>query len=246
MPSAKPKTPVKTEQKAAPKTTVAKPKEGSLSIPVYSLLGKESGTMELPSAIFGAKVNKTLLAQAVRVYSTNQKTLTGSTKTRGEVNLTTKKMYRQKGTGRARHGAQSAPIFVGGGIAFGPKPRKIRLDLPKKMKKAALISALSARAEESLIFGLSGLEKAAGKTKEFASLMDKLAGLQESKKHRSTLIIIGDKNHNVLRGVKNLERVDALTVNSLNAYEVIKHQVLAITQEAIEKLNTKTAKGEEA
>src|SRR3989344_1873864 len=102
--------------------------------------------MALPKEIFGQEVNTKLLAQAMRVYMTNLKKFTASTKTRGEVRGSTAKIYRQKGTGRARHGAITAPIFVGGGIVFGPKPRKVVLDLPKKMKKAALLAALSDKA----------------------------------------------------------------------------------------------------
>src|SRR3989338_11409930 len=145
----------------------------SLSIPVYSLAGKETGVLALPKEIFAAKVSKSLLAQAVRVYATNQKSLLASTKTRGEVEGSTAKIYRQKGTGRARHGAIRAPIFVGGGITFGPKPRKVRLILPQKMKKAALIAALSVKLADKNVIGLSGLDKASGKTKEMAKLIEK-------------------------------------------------------------------------
>lgn len=203
--------------------------DDTLIVPVYSLAGKEDGTLELPKEVFGGKVNKTLLAQAMRVYVSNKKEFTGSTKTRGEVNATTKKAYNQKGTGGARHGAKSAPIYVGGGIAFGPKPRKVKLDLPKKMKKAALIAALSARAVEKGIIGLSGLEKADGKTKQMANLVNQLAAVN----YKNILIVTADKNDNVVRAVKNLPKVDAMTVSGLNAYEVISHKVLAVTKDAI-------------
>lgn len=227
----------------AKKPAVKSKKAGSLSIPVYNLAGKEDGTLDLPQDIFGAKVNSKLLAQAARVYIANQKVQPGSTKTRGEVNLTTKKWFRQKGTGRARHGAQSAPIFVGGGVAMGPKPRKVRLDLPKKMKKVALVSALSVRTEANLIFGLSGLDKSAGKTKEFATLIGKLA-TKENKGIKRTLIITADTNDNVLRAVKNLKKVNALSIDNLNAYEIIRHEVLAITKEAVDKLAKKVNGGD--
>src|SRR3989344_8900364 len=126
-----------------------------LSAPVYSLSGRASGTLSLPKEIFGKEVNKKLLAQALRVYSTNQKIFTGSTKTRGEVEGSTAKIFRQKGTGRARHGSIRAPIFVGGGIVFGPRPRKVRLELPQRMKKAALLSAFSAKTADKQLMGLS-------------------------------------------------------------------------------------------
>lgn len=205
-----------------------------LSVPVYSLLGKEDGTLALPKEIFAAKVSKSLLAQAVRVYITNQKSLYGSTKTRGEVEGSTAKIYRQKGTGRARHGAIRAPIFVGGGIVFGPKPRRVRLTLPKKMKKAALLSALSEKAADRKIIGLSGLEKSSGKTKEMFGLLGKIAG-----KSKSSLIVTGEKQDNVVRAISNISGVDVLSANLINAYEILKHELLFITKEAVEKLNKK-------
>ena len=209
----------------------------ALFVPVYSLTGRTSGTMSLPKEIFGGKVNKKLLSQALRVYMANQKSHPGSTKTRGEVRGSTAKIWRQKGTGRARHGAKSAPIFVGGGIVFGPTPRKVTLDLPKKMKKAALLSSLSAKASGNEIVGISGLEKASGKTKEMAKLMSSVISHQSSDKKKqknvSSLIVTGEKMDNVVRGIRNIPGVDVLPVNQINAYEVLRHQMLLITKEAI-------------
>lgn len=208
------------------KKEVAK-KIPNLSVPVYSLTGRAVGTMALPKEIFGAKINKNLLAQAIWVYETNQKTHFGSTKTRGEVKGSTAKIYKQKGTGRARHGAKTAPIFVGGGITFGPKPRKVRLTLPQKMKKAALISALSSKMADKQILGLGGLDKTSGKTKEMAKLLDKLS-------IKNGLIVTSEKN--VFQAVKNISGIFCQAVNQLNAYEVLKHQNLILTKEALEGL----------
>lgn len=199
-----------------------------LSVPVYSLTGKTRGTMALPKEIFGQEVNKTLLAQAVRVYLANQTGHFGNTKTRGKVRGSTAKIYRQKGTGRARHGAKTAPIFVGGGITFGPKTRKTRLDLPKKMKKAALISALSAKLGEKQVVGVSGLEKASGKTKEMAKLVEKVGDGKGS-----MLIVTAEKIDNVVRGVRNLPGIDVLPANQINAYEILRHQMLILTKDSI-------------
>ena len=206
----------------------------NLSIPVYTLSGEENGILSLPEGIFGQKVNKKLLAQAVRVYSTNEKFLTGSTKTRGEVRGSTIKIYRQKGTGRARHGGIRAPIFVGGGIVFGPSPRKVTLDLSKRMKRAALISALSSKVSEKNAIGISGLEKISGKTKEFVNFLEKT--LKNGKKIKSTLIITGEKMDNVFRSVKNIQNITTLPFNLINTYQVIKHEALVLTKEAVEKL----------
>lgn len=199
-----------------------------LSVPVYSLTGRSTGTMSLPKEIFGQKVNKALLAQAVRVYITNQSAHFGSTKTRGQVRGSTAKIFRQKGTGRARHGSIRAPIFVGGGIVFGPKPRKVNLSLPKKMKKKALIYALSAKMYDKEIVGVTGLEKATGKTKEFKKLMEKLG--------KSALIVTDGKLEMIVRGARNIPGVSVLPVNQLNAYEVLKYKMLLITKDALEGL----------
>lgn len=222
------------------------PKRASgLSVPAYSLAGRASGTLTLPKEIFGQKVNEKLLSQAMRVYMTNQKFLPGSTKTRGEVVGSTAKIYRQKGTGKARHGAITAPIFVGGGIVFGPKPRNLRLDLPQKMKKAALFSALSSKVGDSGILGISGINKASGKTKEIANLLKQINSklqIPNDKSLKSALIITAEKQDNIVRGAKNIPGVTVLPQDLINAYEVLKHDILLITKEAVEKLNKKEVK----
>ncbi len=222
---------------AAVKVTKSVVKPTGLSVPVYSLAGKATGTMSLPKEIFGAKVNKDLLVQALRVYSNNQKSHPGFTKTRGQVKMTSAKWFRQKGTGRARHGAKSAPIFVGGGVAFGPKPRKVELELPKKMKKAALVSALSSRVGDQGVLGVSGLEKATGKTKEMTVLIGKIREIKGNK--ASVLIVTGEKIDNVVRGVRNIQGMDVLPANQINAYETLIHQVLLVTKDAVEVLGGK-------
>ena len=149
------KTAVKAIVKAPVKKTVASkktvekqvkkelPKETTLKQSVYDTKGNLAESIVLPKEIFDVKVNDPLMAQAVRVYLANQRRGTVKTKSRGEVKISTRKIYRQKGTGRARHGAASAPIFVGGGIAFGPRQRDYSLKLNQKMKKAALFIQLS-------------------------------------------------------------------------------------------------------
>lgn len=203
-------------------------RQPGLSVSVYSLAGRAAGTLVLPKEVFGAKPNKTLLAQAIRVYTTNQKIHTASTKTRGEVRGSTAKIFRQKGTGRARHGSIRAPIFVGGGVVFGPKPRKVRLSLPKKMKKKALLSALSAKMSEKQIVGVAGLERATGKTKQFNKLTQKIG--------KSILIVTGNKQNKMIQATRNIPGLSVLPVNQLNAYEVLKHKILLITKDALESL----------
>jgi large subunit ribosomal protein L4 len=213
-----------------------------MSIPVYSIAGRSSGKMILPKEIFGQKVNKKLLAQAMRVYLTNQKGHFGSTKTRGEVRGSTAKIYRQKGTGRARQGSVRAPHRVGGGIVFGPAYRKTRLDLPQKMKKSALLSAFSAKAADQNIVALQGLEKASGKTKEMVNLVSTVISHQPSEKKQKivrALIVTGEKMDNVVRAVRNLPNVAVFPTNLINAYEVLKHDFLLLTKDAIKQLGRK-------
>lgn len=229
-----------TVKKVATKVVVKTPTEKKvqtktvgLSIPLYSLAGKATGTLALPKEFFAATVNKQLLAQALRVYTTNKKIMLAKTKNRGEVKASKAKIYRQKGTGRARHGAISAPIFVGGGTAFGPQVRKVRLVLPQRMKKAALIAALSSKMADKEIVGVAGFDKATGKTKEVFNLVTKISA---DKKIKSLLIVTDQKADNVIRGVKNIPGIDALSTNLLNAYEILSHEMLVLTKEAVEAL----------
>lgn len=207
----------------------------SLSVPVYSLLGKEAGSLDLPKSIFGVEVNKALLTQALRVYLNNQKGHFSNTKTRGEVEGSTRKIYRQKGTGRARHGGVRAPIFVGGGIALGPKSRKVTLDLPKKMKKASLVSALSQKLLYKSVYGISGLEKITGKTSQLANFIKKI--------EKKSALIVADKVSDLARrAAANLKSVNLIPASDLNALEVIKSQSLILTKEAVEALEKKVSR----
>lgn len=235
----------KTESKVVEKKQVAKvkiaeksevksaAKSSNLSIPVFSMDGKTTANLTLAKEIFGVEVNNRLLAQAIRVYLSNKKVFTNFTKTRGEVVGSTIKIFKQKGTGRARHGAITAPIFVGGGITFGPKPRAKSLDLSKKMKKAALLSVLSSKVAEKRAFILADAEKSSGKTKDFVQVLTKIS---DQKTMLPTLIVTGEKTGTVLRGVKNISGVTTLTANLLNAYEVLKHDNLVLTKDAVEML----------
>jgi large subunit ribosomal protein L4 len=223
----------KVAKKAVVKT-IEMPKAGSLSVPVLSIAGVSAGNLNLPKTIFGAEVNQSLLSQAIRVYSTNRSSQFGQTKTRGEVAGSTRKMYRQKGTGNARRGSLRSPVAVHGGIALGPRSRRTVLDLPKKMRKAALVSALSAKVRDGQVLGLE-LEKASGKTKEIASLT-KMLKKSADKKNLSVLVVDSQIHEKAQRAIRNLQSVEFLTAGQLNAFEVIKHQSLLITKAAIERL----------
>lgn len=216
---------------------VAKKATGKFEVSAFNLSGKEAGTINLPEQIFGGKVSEALLAQALRVYNHNRQAHHGNTKTRGEVRGSTRKIFRQKGTGNARHGSLLSPIFVGGGIALGPRARKTELDLPKKMKNAALISALAQKHQLSQVLGVMGLEKASGKTKDAAQFAKSLG-------KKSLLIVDREVKPEALRMMRNLENVKILPVSQINVFEVIAHQSVALTKDAAEALVTRFEKKE--
>ena len=237
-------TPVKKTTVVKAETVVAKPvvkKAASLKADVLDLKGKVIETITLSDAIFGASVNKTLMAQAVRVYLANQRVGTASTKTRGEVRGSTRKIYQQKGTGRARHGGIRAPIFVGGGIAFGPKPRDYSLNMPQKMRQRALISALTTKQQDGSIKIVSGFEKITPKTKEFVQALENLS-LNVAKK--KILLVLPAKTEDVQRAARNVEGVHYMLANQLNTYEVLNNKTILFMKDALDTLEKTVSKGD--
>lgn len=207
-------------------------KTSGFSLPVYSLAGTKKGTITLPKEVFGAKVNNKLMAQAVRVYLVNQRQGTASTKTRGEVRGSTRKIYRQKGTGRARHGAITAPIFVGGGITFGPRPRKFELKMSKQMRRKALLSALSQKLSEDRI-RVVDVNGASGKTKQIYGML-KVLELINKKREGKILFVVSSAE--TKRGVRNIESVEVSPATSMNTYVVLNNNHLVFAKEAIGEL----------
>lgn len=216
-----------------------------LMVDTFDIKGTRLSRMRLPREIFAAKINKILMAQAVRVYLQNQRQGTVSTKTRGEVLGSRRKIWRQKGTGRARHGDRYAPIFVGGGIAHGPKPRNFNFKMSKKMRRGALFSALTSKLKDKAIVVLEGLEKIKPKTKEMMRVMSKLKTpsliggspqrRQSSKQKLKTkiLLVLPNKIDNIIRAGRNIKNLDLQPVNLLNTYQILNHEVLIIMKEAI-------------
>ena len=143
-----------------------------MEVPVRNMAGDQVGTIDLPADIFEVEVNVGLMHQAYVRQMANARLGTHKTKTRGEINRTKAKWYRQKGTGRARHGARSAPIFVGGGVAHGPQPRKYSQKMPRKMRRQALRCALSALAADDQIVFVDKLDVEAPKTKVMAGIAE--------------------------------------------------------------------------
>jgi len=216
----------------ATKTTLEN-ENSPLNVAVYDTTGKEVDTIDLPAELFGAKVNPVLMAQAVRVYLANQRQGTASTKTRGEVRGSTRKIYRQKGTGRARHGGVRAPIFVKGGIAHGPKPQDHSLAMPKKMKRAALFSALTAKLAGNQVRIVSGIEALAPKTK---LVMGALNNFGLSDKKAKVLVVTAIDTEAIIRSGRNLKGVTITAADRINTYEVLNTKSLVLMKEAVERL----------
>jgi large subunit ribosomal protein L4 len=205
---------------------------------LYTMAGNKSGEIELPKEIFATKINEPLMAQAVRVYLSNQRKAKAKTKTRSEIALTTAKWFRQKGTGRARHGAKSAHIFVGGGVSHGPTgEQNYHLNLSKRMRRQALFSALTSKLKSEEIMVVKDLEKIEAKTKKMNEVLGKLTqGWKlEPKSWRLTLIL--PKNlENVIKSARNIPGVFLVQAHQLNTYEVLNGGKLIFTQQAIEGL----------
>lgn len=207
----------------------------SLNVSVFDIKGKVAGHIELPSEIFGVKTNDSLVSQAVRVYLANQRQGTVKTKDRGEVNATTKKIWQQKGTGRARHGSKRAPIFVGGGLAFGPKPRDLSLSISKKMKTLALFCALSSKLKDQELKIIKGLEEISPKTKIMAEILKNL-GIVDDRKILLVMPKAGKESQNVYRASRNIEGVEILSANTINAYKVLDNKLVLLMKDSIDSI----------
>lgn len=215
----------------------------SLSLDVFDTKGKVVRSVDLPKEIFGAKINKQLLAQAVRVYLANQRKGTASTKDRGEVHGSTRKIYRQKGTGRARHGSKKAPIFVHGGIVFGPKPRDFSLKMSKKMKRLALFSALSAKKKANEIKAIKGLNSLEPKTRLMVEVLENL-GINE--KDKNILLVLSGKStgelENIYRASRNIEGVHIMNAEMLNAYDALNNKLILLMESSINAMRERFLK----
>ena len=197
-------------------------------VPVYNIEGEEVGEVELRPEIFEAPVNIPLMHQAFVRQQANARLGTHSTKSRGEINRTTAKWYRQKGTGRASHGSRNANIFVGGGIAHGPKPRDYSKAMPRKMRRAALRSALSAKATEGQILVLDVLQMDVPKTKAMAGILSNL-GLDAS-----VLILLPERDVAVEKSAHNLPQVKTLRASYLNIADLLGYDRVVMPQGALQ------------
>lgn len=203
-----------------------------MKINVKNASGTTIEELELNDEIFGIKPNTAVMHQALVRQLANRRLGTHKTKTRGEVSGTTAKWYRQKGTGRARHGDRKAPIFVGGGQAHKPVPRDYTQKMPRKMRRLALRSALSAKAAAEQIIVLDKLAFDEPKTVEVLQLLDnlKVAG--------SAIILLPERNENVERSARNLENVKTLRAGYLNIRDLLGHNYVIMSKEAITQIES--------
>lgn len=208
-----------------------------MKINVFDTTGKALTPWEIDVKGLGV-ANPSLLAQAMRVYEWNTHQKTHKTKSRGEVVGSTRKIYRQKGTGRARHGARYAPLFVGGGVAHGPRGlRPDNLLLPRLMKKRALATALLGKLEEGVVVGLHKPSLADGSASAGASLMAKVAGHPKNK----VTIITNGKTTKLYRGIKNLQGVSTKRAALVSAYDLVSCGTVVLTKSALESLTERVA-----
>ncbi len=194
--------------------------------------GADPQVIALEEEVFGAEINKDLLYRTVRMQRLNRRQGTSSTKTRGEVRGGGRKPWRQKGTGRARAGSRRSPIWVGGGTVFGPKPRSYNIKLTKKMLKKALSSALSDRAKDEKIALVDHIGFETPKTKDAVSLITRL-GMTGT-----TLVVVGAGEYNraVKKSFSNLPGVKCLACAGINVYDILRHEGLVLTNEALDEL----------
>ena len=201
-------------------------------IPVYDFKGKKVGEVELRPEIFEARVNVPLMHQAFTRQMANARAGTHKAKTRGEINRSKAKWYRQKGTGRARHGSRNANLFVGGGVTHGPQPRSYDKKMPRKMRRAALKSALSVKAADDQVVVLENLDMDAPKTKGMAKMLDKL-GLDQG-----VLILTTGSNEAFEMAVRNLPQVKTLNANYLNIRDLLQYDHLVVPVDALQVIET--------
>jgi large subunit ribosomal protein L4 len=184
---------------------------------------------------FGTEVKPHLFHQVVRMQLANRRRGTASTKTRGEVSGGGRKPWRQKGTGRARQGSTRSPLWRGGGVALGPKPRDYAYRLPKKVRRAALCSALSMKIQEGLLKVIDRLDIPAPKTRQMVSF------LKDLRVEKAAIILLADENPNVQLAARNLPAVKVLRVEGVNIYDLLTHDYLICTREALMKLQERVA-----
>ena len=199
------------------------------NVALYNIAGQSIGELELKESIFGIEPNASALHAVVKAYLANQRQGTQSALTRAEVRGGGIKIYRQKGTGRARHSSNRAPIFTHGGVVFAPKPRDYRESVNKKVKRLAMKSALSSKVSDGDIIVYDALDIAAPKTKEMVKVLNAM-------NLKKALVVLPEKDEIVERATSNIPGVKTTLVGTLNVYEILKYDTLILTKDAVAKI----------
>jgi large subunit ribosomal protein L4 len=202
-------------------------------VDLLTISGAVKGQVELPAALFDQKGKKGLVWESVKCYLANQRQGNASTKTRAEVSGTGKKPHRQKHTGHARQGSKRSPQFVGGGIAWGARPRDYSYELPKKLRRQALALALTARKDEEAVMVVEDFELPEPKTKEMLKV---LKGLSLGGK---VLLLTGVASENLRRASRNLPGLTVTTAQQVNTYDVVSHERIVLTESALKQLEAR-------
>ena len=197
---------------------------------VYNMAGEKVGEYELSESVFGIEPNKAVLHASVKNYLANQRQGTQSALTKGEVSYSTRKPWRQKGTGRARAGYTGSPVWTHGGVAFAPKPRDYRYSLNKKTRRLALKSALSAKAAEDAILVIDGLKVEDMKTKPFAQFLCKIGACGKP------MVVTENVDEKVVKSARNIAGVTTTTATILSAYDVLNSTAIVVDKAALQKI----------
>jgi len=200
------------------------------TVAIYDIANKKVGDLELNESIFGVEINEALLHQAVVMQLASQRLGTHATKTRGLVRGGGRKPWKQKGTGRARSGSTRSPIWVGGGTVFGPAPRSYAFRMPRKQRRLAIMCALSDKVQSGDFVVLDSIDFAAPKTKDMVKMLNDFS--VDSK----ALIITAGEAENVEKSSRNIPGVKAINTNGLNVYDILNHNKLFITKDAITRI----------
>lgn len=199
-------------------------------VAVYDITGAQTGEMELSDTVFGVEMNESVVHQALVRQLANQRLGTAATKTRGMVRGGGRKPWRQKGTGRARAGTIRSPLWVGGGTVFGPQPRSYTQAMPRKARRLALKCALSAKVRDNELIVVENLALPEAKTKKMVEVLHNLQARDKA------LIILPQPDEVVQRSARNIPGVKTITTLGLNVYDILKHDSLVLTKDAVAKI----------
>ena len=200
------------------------------TVTMLNMAGQEAGTIELNDAVFGIEPNQNAVHAVVKNILANKRQGTQSAKTRAEVRGGGRKPFRQKGTGRHRQGSSTDPSQIGGGVVFAPKPRSYRYPVNKKVRRLAMLSALSAKVQDGEIIVLDEISFAEPKTKEMVKMLDAV------KADKKALIVTAAKDENVVKSAANIKGIRTALVGTMNVYDILNHNSFIVTKEAIEKI----------